>query len=272
MILCGEAPFFGKTDEEIVEKAMQCVYDFSHPQWNHVSERVKHLIEKLLVVESDERLTSREAFEHPWVQKKRVMQASSPSSLKMKDCFVSIEKYATLDPFRKMVFAMIVFYETSQKLDNFRDLFKEVDRDGNGTIDIIEFRNAYLEFFERSGSRGDFLDEESREEHMQRLFRALDVDNSGTISYSDFVVGSLGSVVEIDNVTLRKVFEALDADNAGTVTGEKIKAFITMEKGPYSEKQIEEIVKNAKVLNKTGSMKFKDLRELMRNDGIPMSP
>ena len=71
-------------------------YDFSNSQWRHVSERVKNLIEKLLVVDADERLTSREAFEHPWIQKKRVMQASSPSSNKMKDIFLSIDKYVVV--------------------------------------------------------------------------------------------------------------------------------------------------------------------------------
>ena len=81
------------TDKEIVEKAIRGEYDFSNPQWRHVSERVKNLIEKLLVVDADERLTSREAFEHPWIQKKRVMQASSPSSNKMKNIFLSIDKY-----------------------------------------------------------------------------------------------------------------------------------------------------------------------------------
>lgn len=248
------------TDNEIVEKAMRGEYDFSHPQWRYVSERVKDLIEKLLVVDSDERLTSREAFEHPWIQKKRVMQASSPSCHKMKDIFLSIDKYATLDPFRKMVFAMIVFYESAQKLDDVRDIFHEVDRNGNGTIDVIEFGNAYKEFVDKSMAVMD--DDESREEDIQRLFRALDADNTGTISYSDFVVGALSSLVEIDNITLRKVFEALDTDNAGTITREKIKAFIT-EDGPYSKEQVDDIVENANVLD-NGYIEFEKFRELMQ--------
>ena len=158
-----------------------------------------------------------------------------------------------------MVFAMIVFFESAQKLDDIRDIFHEVDRNGNGTIDMIEFGNAYKEFFDRSVT---VVDGESREEDIQRLFRALDADNTGTISYSDFVVGALSSLVEIDNITLRKVFEALDTDNAGTITREKIKAFIT-EDGPYSKEQIDDIVENAHVLDK-GSIEFEEFRELMR--------
>ena len=106
------------------------------------------------------------------------------------------------------------------------------------------------------------VDDESREEDIQRLFRALDADNTGTISYSDFVVGALSSLVEIDNITLRKVFEALDTDNAGTITREKIKAFIS-EDGPYSKEEIDSIVENAHVLDK-GSIEFEEFRELMR--------
>lgn len=134
------------------------------------------------------------------------------------------------------------------------------NRNGNGTIDVIEFGNAYKEFVDKSMAVMD--DDESREEDIQRLFRALDADNTGTISYSDFVVGALSSLVEIDNITLRKVFEALDTDNAGTITREKIKAFIT-EDGPYSKEQVDDIVENANVLD-NGYIEFEKFRELMQ--------
>ena len=48
LLLCGEPPFQGETDEEIFKKVKKCEFDFSPPQFKKVSKNCKDLIKKLL--------------------------------------------------------------------------------------------------------------------------------------------------------------------------------------------------------------------------------
>ena len=127
-----------------MEKAIRGEYDFSNPQWRHVSERVKNLIEKLLVVDADERLTSREAFEHPWIQKKRVMQASSPSSNKMKDMFLSIDKYEVFDHITQILNRINHSYRLYYSLISLQSYEMVNTRSNTGTQHSIRFEEWYL--------------------------------------------------------------------------------------------------------------------------------
>ena len=66
IILSGAPPFGGDTDQEILENVLKGEYDFDDEIWNEISEDAKDLIESLLVAEED-RLTPKQALEHPWI-------------------------------------------------------------------------------------------------------------------------------------------------------------------------------------------------------------
>lgn len=225
MLLCGEAPFYGKTDEIIVERASRGAFDFSNVQWGLVSGRAKDLIRRLLVVDPADRLTTREAFEHPWVQKKNALYMSPPSKKDMTKCFVSIDKYTRLERFQKLAMAMLVFKDDASHRSKIKDLFLELDTNGDGMIDYNEFRAAYEDFLRMQELTPIVRSEESsdKEENVRRLFDALATD--GRISYSDFLTGAIGGDLDMSEKQLRKTFEALDTDHSGSISQRNLKVF-----------------------------------------------
>jgi serine/threonine protein kinase len=57
-------------DAVLFEKIKSGNYDADDPIWDNVSDGAKDLVEKLLTVDAEKRLTAEEALSHPWVQGK----------------------------------------------------------------------------------------------------------------------------------------------------------------------------------------------------------
>jgi calcium-dependent protein kinase len=67
ILLCGYPPFWGKTDNDIYEKVKKGKFEFYQEDWGHISEDAKDLIKKLLEYNPNDRISTAEAFAHPWI-------------------------------------------------------------------------------------------------------------------------------------------------------------------------------------------------------------
>jgi len=67
ILLCGFPPFYGDTVPEIFEQIMEANFDYPEEYWGSVSKEAKDFINRLLVVDSDKRLTAGDALRHPWL-------------------------------------------------------------------------------------------------------------------------------------------------------------------------------------------------------------
>lgn len=67
ILLSGRMPFAGETNEEIVEEILKGQYHFDFEPFQNVSPAAINLIESLLVLDVDKRLSASEAFNHPFV-------------------------------------------------------------------------------------------------------------------------------------------------------------------------------------------------------------
>lgn len=66
IMLCGFPPFDGETDTDVLCNIMNVAYEFPSPEWDEVSEPAKDFVRRLMT-ESDKRMSSAEALEHPWL-------------------------------------------------------------------------------------------------------------------------------------------------------------------------------------------------------------
>jgi len=67
ILLCGFPPFYGDTVPEIFEQIMEANFDYPEEYWHTVSKEAKDFINRLLVVDSDKRLSAGDALRHPWL-------------------------------------------------------------------------------------------------------------------------------------------------------------------------------------------------------------
>ena len=79
ILLAGEPPFNGQTDEEIVDKIKIGEYTFEGPRWDEISAEAKDLIARILCKEED-RISAADAFQHPWFDMVRRLEEENDSA------------------------------------------------------------------------------------------------------------------------------------------------------------------------------------------------
>lgn len=67
-ILCGFPPFYDDDPEQLTLKILRGDYVFLQPWWDDISADAKDLIRKMLTIDSEERITIKEIYNHPWMQ------------------------------------------------------------------------------------------------------------------------------------------------------------------------------------------------------------
>ncbi|CAM9862715.1 unnamed protein product, partial [Sphacelaria rigidula] len=67
-ILSGSLPFKAMRQATLFRKIKEGSYNFRSNSWNNVSSTAKDMISKLLIVDSTQRLTARQALLHPWFE------------------------------------------------------------------------------------------------------------------------------------------------------------------------------------------------------------
>lgn len=88
-MLCGHAPFYGQSlsTEEIMERIQSGQFSLDGPEWEGVSPAARNLIEGLLTVDADNRLTLARVLAHSWLT-----PASAPATPLLTSCVLGREK------------------------------------------------------------------------------------------------------------------------------------------------------------------------------------
>jgi calcium-dependent protein kinase len=68
ILLCGQPPFNGENDKEIMKKVRAGKFSFDNSSvWNQVSDKAKDFITQLLTYDQHERPSAAQALQHPWI-------------------------------------------------------------------------------------------------------------------------------------------------------------------------------------------------------------
>lgn len=68
LMLGRHLPFDSQDDKEIGRKTIYKEISFNHPVWSAVSAEGKDLISKLLIKNRKDRISIKDALDHPWMQ------------------------------------------------------------------------------------------------------------------------------------------------------------------------------------------------------------
>ncbi|KAM9302111.1 serine/threonine-protein kinase 33 [Gastrophryne carolinensis] len=67
MLLSGDPPFLGSSEEKLFELIKKGELNFSHSAWQNVSDGAKDVLQKLLRVDPADRITANELLDDPWI-------------------------------------------------------------------------------------------------------------------------------------------------------------------------------------------------------------
>ena len=84
--------------------------------------------------------------------------------------------------------------------ENLAKIFKAIDKNGDGRLSKDEIMEGYDQFFGKNLDKND----------IEKMFDAVDIDKSGFIDYSEFVVASMNEKNLLTNEKLQSAFKMFD--------------------------------------------------------------
>lgn len=254
ILLSGMPPFNGQTDQEIMKKVRAGKFSFDDKSWSAVSQNAKDFISKLLTYNQDNRPSAQEALSHPWITELSNIAVDESMAL---GALSNLKDFRADQTLKQATFAFIASQLLSKsEKDNLARVFKAFDKNGDGKLSMEEVKEGYLEHYGRS--MGD--------EEVERMFRAVDTDNSGFIDYSEFVVAAMNEKNLTTNEKLEAAFKMFDKDGSGSISADEIKKVLGQGQNALNTKVIDEIM-NQVDENGDGEISYDEFVTMMKKIG-----
>lgn len=111
---------------------------------------------------------------------------------------------------------------------------------------------GYEEFFGKTLDKND----------IEKMFDSVDIDKSGYIDYSEFVIAAMNEKQLLTNEKLQSAFKMFDRDGSGLISADEIKDVLGFGK-TLSEEAVNEIIKQVDA-NGDGEISFEEFAAMMR--------
>jgi len=251
ILISGRPPFKGDTETITMKKITEGKFEFKWEGWGIISNECKKLISDMLTVDINKRPTAREVLQNLWVS----TGASKANDIPIKVNLDDIKQYTQINKFSKAVSGFMALRLTESNVKELSNMFKSLDKDGNGSINICEFEKGFKKFCETK------IVKITDEEHKQ-FFDAIDLDNSGTITYNEFIAATFEKKKQKTKEQVYQALKAFDTDKDGDINFEEFKKIITA----HSEEEVKELKSLFDVIDKNGDGRI-DFTELYDNLG-----
>lgn len=256
IMLSGSPPFYGKDNKEILKAVQKGVYTLSLKPFVKCSIEVKDLISKLLVKNIKKRFTAEMAYHHPWVQQ-QVEQESKDLNIDI-DVIQKLNEFLESQELKKAILLYAAQQIPEKEVEHLRHLFVKIDKNGNGTLSLEEFRGAFGEFQSKIG-----IDKKLNDEEIEKLFIAIDANKNGVIDYSEFVAIFAEHHIFKTEKYLRMAFEKFDADKNGKINAQELRNILGGGSIVPIEK-VERIIKQADT-NGDGELDYNEVLKYIKS-------
>ena len=215
ILLSGRPPFGGDDDREIMENVKKGKYDLESSPFNKVSKNAIDLIQKLLVMDVNKRITAQEALNHPWfkLQKAKELYNQIKDENIIKKLVNNLKKYKRNSIIQETALAYLVHnFPQMKDVINACKLFNQIDINGDGKITEKELFKGLSTKIKSNTLQND----------VHEIYKNLDMDNNGFIEYEEFVRAAVSKEKFMSDNVLRFAFRYFDKDGSGEITFDEI--------------------------------------------------
>ena len=217
ILLCGEPPFKGKTEEEVFQKIKKCEYSFKPKEFEEVSDNCKDLIRKLLEPKKRKRIKASDALRHPFFTEffnpNKAMTANKDLNILKK--LINFEKPKS--KFHETILAFIcknfINIDEEKKL---RAIFRYLDKDEKNSISKEDLKRCLNE-----------ININLPNEEFDKIFKLLDANQTDYIEYQEFLRAACDKNILLSKDNLKNTFLAMsDGEEKEYINRNDIKKFI----------------------------------------------
>ena len=141
---------------------------------------------------------------------------------------------------------------TDEQISEFKEAFNLYDKDGDGTITILEL-----------GSIMRSLGHTTSDVELQDLIDEIDNDKNGSIDFSEFVMMMSKKTNHVNSESeLIEAFKVFDKDGNGFITSQELRHVMTNLGEKITEKEADEMIKEAD-LDGDGRIDYEEFVKMM---------
>jgi len=211
MLIVKHPPFMGKSQIDVFRRIRESNPDYKEAAWNSFSADAMEFVRHLLVGNPKKRWTAQQALDSNWMQKFRMVDKESTSSLEL-SVVASLSKFTTYSKLKRMAMMVIAHNQPSSHIVNLDRLFSNLDKKKLG-----HFTLAALTDFLSS------CDETIGEAKVHEIFESMDQSSMGTIRRMEFLAASMESIGMITVGMVYEAFDHLDLKKNDCITMKEIK-------------------------------------------------
>eukprot|EP00913_Durusdinium_trenchii_P028730 g26945.t1 len=241
-LLCGYPPFYGKTDQEVLQKVKGGNFTFEHKDWRHISEDAK--------VSAESRAGE--------MAGPRVCRAPRATKVSLQAGLVdNLRAFQNQHKMKKAALHIIASQLSEEKIKALRQTFEALDANGDGFLTSQELKDGM--------AKAD-LEHILAGVDLEAIMEGVDSDGSGLIDYTEFLAATLDKKCYLQEDLCYTAFSVFDQDGDGHITLEEMKKIL--ENGSVDQafgRSSEEILK-AVDTNGDGSIDFEEFMAMMRGD------
>ena len=258
ILLSGRPPFGGDNDKEIMEKVIIGKYDLENSPFYKLSKSGKDLIQKLLMIEPNKRLSAEQALSHPWFKENKSKELFNKikDESTIKKMIQNLKLYKRDSIIQETALAYLVHnFPQMKDVVNACKLFNQMDVDGDGKINKKEFLKGLQSKISSDTLKSD----------VDTIFKNIDMDNNGYIEYEEFVRAAVNKEHFIDKRVIQFAFKYFDKDDSGEITFDEIEA--VFKESVADKKNVHEALK--KIIdevdtNGDGIISFQEFANIMQ--------
>ena len=254
ILLCGEPPFDGDSEEEIFKKVKKCQYNFNPKPFRYVSDNCIDLITKLLEPNKNKRIRAIDALRHPFFK-----ETFDPDKAltQNKDLSLVSQLSRIKRPYSKFHQAVISYltsnYISKDEEKKLRTLFRYIDYDRKNYLTKEKISKILLE-------KGKLLNDEI----IQNILNSFDFDQNGSIEYHEYLIGLCDKKLLFSKYNLRRFFNVIDIGKKGYLNSDDIKYFVFQNKEIKNEAFVEYLKQFGMKIN--DKLYFDDLEFIIKNN------
>ena len=252
LLLTGKFPFYGKTENEIIEKILNQKIEFNEEIFDKISPEAKDLIQKCLIHDKNKRISASEALKHPFFANIDLNNIYH-EKIDLKEVLSSLKYFSKHSKFYQVVLAFLSHnYAEKTQLDKLKKIFYKIDTNLDGKLSKEELMNAY----KIAGIK-------INKNQLDKIINSMDYDNNGYIEYEEFIRATISKENLFTDINLKTAFELFDLDKNGSISLNEIKEVLGIKKND-DDKVIQELMNE---VQRTGNQEitFSQFKESMLN-------
>jgi len=139
LLLCGYPPFFAPSRNAILGRIHRSEISFDPPFWSKISEEAKSFVNSCLQASCWDRMSVREALEHPWIQR---LADTSPSGAMFTSFMLNLRRFYRTSLIEMYVANMLAVKFRRQDMLDFLRRCREIDMCSTGFFTASDLKHV----------------------------------------------------------------------------------------------------------------------------------